>query len=256
MVRENSFSDSDGRSLTPDLEEENDFIGPSSSAASPAVGQTSPTKPIFDFSPQRDLSTSVEAAAAPARGSLSPRDNVNRPGLPDTDTLSAPAVLPSQGQSIAKERFKLSVRKVIHMNRGSSAMSFGRISAGAEPGIDPRRSSAFLNYGHLRQRCTVEVIDYSAVRSSFGRMHNKGFVQFMEDPRASKREPWVKVRWINIGGISWDVIAALAIKFGTADRLLGIVAAESSYIQIYIRLLWKTSCTSVDSSRALNRITI
>ncbi|KAI5114896.1 hypothetical protein M0805_001812, partial [Coniferiporia weirii] len=30
---------------------------------------------------------------------------------------------------------------------------------------------------------------------------------------ASKRESWVKVRWINIGGVSWDVISSLALKY-------------------------------------------
>lgn len=85
---------------------------------------------------------------------------------------------------------------------------------GAEPGIDPRRSSAFLNYGHIRQKCTIEIADYSSVRASFGRMENRGFTEFLGDPTASKRESWAKVRWINIGGLSWDVISALAIKYG------------------------------------------
>lgn len=89
-----------------------------------------------------------------------------------------------------------------------------RRGVGAEPGIDPRRESAFMNYGHIRQKCLIEVVDYSAVRSSFGRMTNTEFVRLISDERASAREPWVKVRWINVGGISWDVISALAIKYG------------------------------------------
>lgn len=60
----------------------------------------------------------------------------------------------------------------------------------------------------------IEVVDYSAVRSSFGRMNNATFIDMMNDKAASEREPWVKVRWINIGGISWDVLSALAIKYG------------------------------------------
>lgn len=85
---------------------------------------------------------------------------------------------------------------------------------GAEPGIDPRRSSAYMNYGHIRQKCKIELVDYSAVRSSFGRMENRGFVEFMSDERACTPESWVKVRWINIGGISWDVISSLALRYG------------------------------------------
>jgi Mg2+ and Co2+ transporter CorA len=44
-------------------------------------------------------------------------------------------------------------------------------------------------------------------------MTNKSFVDMMGNEAASSREPWVKVRWINIGGISWDVISALALKY-------------------------------------------
>jgi hypothetical protein len=47
-------------------------------------------------------------------------------------------------------------------------------------------------------------------------MSNTGFIQFLQNNQASAREPWVKVRWINIGGISWDVISALAIKYGNS----------------------------------------
>jgi len=43
---------------------------------------------------------------------------------------------------------------------------------------------------------------------------NREFVQFLNDDDASAEEPWVKVRWINVTGISWDVISALAIKYG------------------------------------------
>ncbi|KAJ3519616.1 hypothetical protein NM688_g9275 [Phlebia brevispora] len=98
------------------------------------------------------------------------------------------------------------------MRRSSLALLSHR-TVGAEPGIDPRRESAFVAYGHIKQQCLIEVVDYSSVRSSFGRMTNQEFVRLMQDDRASAKEPWVKVRWINVGGISWDVISALAIKY-------------------------------------------
>ena len=93
-----------------------------------------------------------------------------------------------------------------------------RRGVGAEPGVDPRRASANLAYGHIRQQCLIEVNDYSTMRTSFGRMTNAEFIRLLDDPSASRREPWVKVRWINVGGISWDVISALALKYG-ASRL-------------------------------------
>lgn len=89
-----------------------------------------------------------------------------------------------------------------------------RRGAGAEPGVDPRRASADAEYGGIKQQCVIELVDYSAVRTSFGRMTNREFVEYMNDSKASVREPWVKVRWINIGGLSWDVLKALSIKYG------------------------------------------
>ena len=103
----------------------------------------------------------------------------------------------------------------MHINKTSSY--FSNKGPGAEPGVDVRRDSAYLNYGHIRQNCLIEIADYSSVRSSFGRMTNVEFINFLNNPRACGREPWVKVRWINVGGISWDVIRALALKYGMAD---------------------------------------
>ncbi|KAJ7056655.1 magnesium transporter [Mycena amicta] len=108
-------------------------------------------------------------------------------------------------------RFRHAVRKVIAMHRGTAVIT-GR-GIGAEPGVDVRRASADAMYGAIRQDCVIEVADYSVVRSSFGRMTNREFVNFMNDPAASAPEPWVKVRWINIGGMSWDVIKAISLKY-------------------------------------------
>lgn len=111
-----------------------------------------------------------------------------------------------------KDKFRAAVRKVMVLRRGTSYLSgVGRV--GAEPGVNPRRVSANLLYGHIRQDCVIEVIDYSSVRSSVGRMTNAEFVNLLNDPAASAREPWVKVRWVNIGGLSWDVIKAVSMKY-------------------------------------------
>jgi hypothetical protein len=115
-------------------------------------------------------------------------------------------------QLTPKDRFRAAVRKVIAVHRTSTIALRGRL--GAEPGVDPRRDSAFAVYGHVRQKCVIDVIDYSTIRCSAGRMTNSGFIKFLQNDRASAREPWVRVRWINIGGISWDVISALALKYG------------------------------------------
>jgi hypothetical protein len=185
MPRENSFSDTSGRSLTPDLEDE------LAAAAAP-----SPSSPISPAVPTSPVVTSA------------PRD-VKSPSIHSKATHNTQRARPSFS---AKDRFRATVRKVIQLQRSTTVIASHGI--GAEPGVDPRRESALINYGHIKQDCVIEVVDYSAVRSSVGRMTNREFVNLLNDPAASSPEPWVKVRWINIGGISWDIASTLALKYG------------------------------------------
>ena len=66
------------------------------------------------------------------------------------------------------QRFRILVQKVIHLNIASRHL-FGR-RLGAEPGIDVRKNSAFLDYGHIMQSYLIEVVDYSSTRSSFRKL--------------------------------------------------------------------------------------
>ncbi|PCH34323.1 hypothetical protein WOLCODRAFT_135642 [Wolfiporia cocos MD-104 SS10] len=202
MPRENSLSDSEGRSLTPDLEEmmqreayrssENPFI-------------SLRTTEEFD---EQSRPTNLDLRSAPAalnRDAGSP--TARSPARPNFDNILRPAY------TTPGDRFRTAVRKVMAMNRTATTMMLPRVGVGAEPGIDPRNASASLNYGHIKQRCVIEVVDYSTIRTSFGRMTNHEFIKMLRDPGASRRDSWVRVRWINIGGVSWDVISALALKY-------------------------------------------
>ncbi|KAI0327693.1 hypothetical protein GY45DRAFT_1283295 [Cubamyces sp. BRFM 1775] len=195
MPRENSFSDSDGRSLTPDLEDD---------AGSPVYDGTHAER----YTATRPAIESTNIQSTPAIMSTSEQQTLREP-LPTSPSGAPPAQRPSF--MTPTERFRSTVRKVMAMRRTSSLMT--RRGIGAEPGVDPRRASAFLNYGHIRQQCLIEVNDYSTMRTSFGRMTNAEFIRLLADSNASRREPWVRVRWINVGGISWDVISALALKY-------------------------------------------
>ncbi|KAF9011264.1 magnesium transporter [Cyathus striatus] len=200
MPRENSFSDSEGRSLTPDLsEEEHDQF--QAVQQSSQVPPTSPASPTGEHLHGLALITSRLSKHSA------------RTGKSNIGTAPSPVhVIPGWKTLTPKDRFKAAVRRVMTMRKGTSVLTGGG-RVGAEPGVDPRRASADLTYGHIKQDCVIEIVDYSTLRTSFGRMTNKEFVSFMGDPEASRRDPWVKVRWINIGGMSWDVIKAVSIKY-------------------------------------------
>ncbi|KAK0209054.1 hypothetical protein DFS33DRAFT_498400 [Desarmillaria ectypa] len=191
MPRENSFSDSEARSLTPDLSEEEEASG----GAPPTSPTYSVRPPFLAEPPSQEHAHSHGLFASSSKYSLHSKKTTR-----------------SRRKMEPKDKFRMAVRKIIAMHRGTSMITTrGRV--GAEPGVDPRRVSADIQYGSIRQNCVIELFDYSSVRHSFGRMTNKEFVNFLDDPGASKPEPWVKVRWINIGGMSWDVIKAVSLKY-------------------------------------------
>lgn len=116
------------------------------------------------------------------------------------DMVPRPRLLP-------RDRFRSAVRKVVAMHR--LAANVGPV--GREPGVDPRRAAVQLEYGHIKQRCTIEVTDYSSLRHTSRIMNNEEFSEFINNDR---RESWAKVRWINVGGLDWSVISALALAYG------------------------------------------
>ncbi|KAF8987490.1 hypothetical protein BDQ17DRAFT_1393525 [Cyathus striatus] len=198
MPRENSFSDSDGRSLTPDLsEEEHELHVPQPSNQAPTSSNPPTANKLHSLQPI--------ASILSKHSTHTKKSNVA--------TASVHAI--SGWKTLApKDRFKIAVQRVMMMRKHTAILAIGSGGrVGAEPGVDPRRPSANLTYGHIKQDCTIEVVDYSALRTSFKTMTNKEFVDFMNDHDASRRDPWVKVRWINIGGMSWDVIKVVSIKY-------------------------------------------
>ncbi|EIW87253.1 hypothetical protein CONPUDRAFT_161839 [Coniophora puteana RWD-64-598 SS2] len=147
------------------------------------------------------------------------------------------------------ERFRAAGRKVIQMHRTASLLSRltrAPTTKGFEPGIDPRRHTAMLAYGHLRARCVIQVADYSALRTSIRQMGNEEFITMLKDADASVLAPWAKVRWINIRGISWDVLSELALRYELHPLALedilhqrGHARSKADYYptQLFIRVL-------------------
>lgn len=128
MPRENSISD-DGRSLTPDLPEVDD-----------TVPQTlDPTRTETPFIAVTKPSGIQTVASAPDGISTRPPVRPTFDGAAQSDPLN---------------RFRASVQKVIRLHRSTSILD-NRTDIGAEPGVDPRRETAFLAYGHLRQNWCV-----------------------------------------------------------------------------------------------------
>ncbi|KAI3343279.1 hypothetical protein F4824DRAFT_485058 [Ustulina deusta] len=86
---------------------------------------------------------------------------------------------------------------------------------GAEPGIDPRKPDGGQNIPpDLHAECQVTIVDFSREDLEIYEMDNAELIEFVSQPQPS----WVKCRWINVNGLSWDVIQALG-KYKDLHRL-------------------------------------
>ncbi|KAL1712732.1 hypothetical protein EV715DRAFT_259250 [Schizophyllum commune] len=121
----------------------------------------------------------------------------------------------------------------------TSTIQGGNSDAGAEPGIDPRLSSANEKYSHFEEDCAIDIIDYSAKDATFQRMHNSEFAELMYDTAAQKRDSppphWTDkmgstpFRWISITGIDWNVLSSLALRYDLHALALEDVLQEQGF---------------------------
>jgi Mg2+ and Co2+ transporter CorA len=76
---------------------------------------------------------------------------------------------------------------------------------GAEPGVDTKKEAEDANYNHLYTRCQITVVDFSDERVECHELDNDTLEDFLSYPK----EDWVSCRWVNVNGLSWDVIRTL-----------------------------------------------
>lgn len=77
---------------------------------------------------------------------------------------------------------------------------------GAEPGFDPSKpDGGHSEVSTLSAPCEITVVDFSQEDLRVRRFDNKSFIEFLEEPGPR----WATCRWVNVNGVSWDVIQAL-----------------------------------------------
>ncbi|KAI1610978.1 MIT family metal ion transporter [Exophiala viscosa] len=116
---------------------------------------------------------------------------------------------------------KVSVKTMRRRNRqGSNTVIYGGTdmgrttgwAPGLEPGIDtsdpaPTGQEGHLtsvHYENLKQRCEITVVDFSNDDITTTDLDNDNLEEFLQKPQ----QP-ADVRWINVNGLSWDVIRLL-----------------------------------------------
>ena len=82
---------------------------------------------------------------------------------------------------------------------------------GSEPGFDPKLpDGGHASMPTLSAPCKITVVDFSHGHVEKRHFDNQTFIDYLDRPK----DEWAKCRWINVNGLSWDVIQALGAKKG------------------------------------------
>ncbi|THC96800.1 hypothetical protein EYZ11_003725 [Aspergillus tanneri] len=151
----------------------------------------------------------IEAHAGSIRREISPGIHI----APSTEDLSSPEMIPNT-RTMSRDTIRNRTR------RSNTARSYHPDSVapdsswqpGTEPGIDPTKPLPAYNADwlsslptDLQKRCEIIVVDFSQHEMRQYELSNDTLDAFL----AREREPWVQCRWINVNGLSWDVIRTL-----------------------------------------------
>ncbi|QRV73040.1 CorA-like magnesium transporter protein [Ceratobasidium sp. AG-Ba] len=117
------------------------------------------------------------------------------------------------------DQFRSVVRAVMQMNKTHVALK--DLTPGV--GADLQRGDPYELYGHHHQDCKVHVWDYGPTKARPLQFQtNHDFIEWLESDK-SERGLWSKVRWINISGLSWDILGVLKQKYDLHPLSLDVV---------------------------------
>lgn len=167
-----------------------------------------------DYAAEHGL-TGVSSDIAPNRidieaQSHSPR---RRPSPSPIDDPVSPSAFsaPARVDSVSTIRRRSKRTNTLRSYYREGASPERQWEAGKEPGIDPNRASPLSDSEwtllpvELHRICEITVVDFSQEDMRHYVLDNTSLEQFL----AREREPWVQCRWINVNGLSWDVIRIL-----------------------------------------------
>ncbi|KAF8167595.1 hypothetical protein B0H34DRAFT_23363 [Crassisporium funariophilum] len=109
------------------------------------------------------------------------------------------------------------------------------LHAGAEPGVNPRSGTSIAEFSHFKQQCQIDVVDYDCDDASFERMSNADLILMLQKEELGigigpdDDLPPRRVRWVNIGGIDWDVLSAVALKYNFHSLALEDILHERGH---------------------------
>ncbi|PLN78527.1 cora family metal ion transporter [Aspergillus taichungensis] len=152
---------------------------------------------------------SMEAFPPPPQDIEAHPRSPNRPVSSPRDAASPDTVTRITSRETVRNRMRRNTARSYHAEGFSHDNSW---QPGTEPGIDPNQPLPAYEADwtpnippHLHRRCDIIVVDFSQHEMRQYELDNDTLALFL----ARKKEPWVQCRWINVNGLSWDVIRIL-----------------------------------------------
>ena len=165
-----------------------------------------------------DVDLESQPQSTPDDTSQKPRVTIQDHAQDGTD--SPPALVQNNKRTatlISRSTMKsLRKRGRANTNIAYGAEEMGRATGwepGQEPGLDTSDPAPPYSHGEghagpaseLQQHCEITVVDYSQDEILQFNLDNGNLEEFLQQPK----EDWAAVRWINVNGLSWDVIKIL-----------------------------------------------
>lgn len=159
---------------------------------------------VIDIEPQPG-SISQDAISPTTR--IPPSFHPSEDGSPHPETV--PPAARNSNETIRNRTRRSNTARTYHPDSVAHDPTW---QPGTEPGIDPTKPLPAYNAdwmsnipSDLHKRCEIIVVDFSQHEMRQYELDNDTLGPFL----AKEREPWVQCRWINVNGLSWDVIRAL-----------------------------------------------
>ncbi|KAJ4991359.1 putative CorA family metal ion transporter [Stagonosporopsis vannaccii] len=129
-------------------------------------------------------------------------------------------------------------------------------TAGSEPGIDITDEGAWPQW-RQKVQSQITAVDFSADRIEKYELTNATLGEFLAKPR----EKWVTCRWINVNGLSWDVVRLLGEKqklhglaiedlLHTRNRTKADWYPEHVFVLLTLQRLVRKSASTADGETA------
>ncbi|OXG09746.1 hypothetical protein C367_07056 [Cryptococcus neoformans Ze90-1] len=218
-----AFSTSCKKTNMAGVEQPRPSLGPNRSSTS-TVFQVRSLADIFPSNFKSDMRTASFPSQTDVDVEAQPSTSLNRWTKHDRSPRSRATDLSGLGNGIRHRHATLSSSS---SRRNSDQCRWlntsTAVGTGDEPGVDVKSRRDQKNYGHLKGKTHIKIVDYCSNPDQNCMNQSSDFpgdkLQEWLDSEHGKRQldedgKPIGVRWIHVDGVNWEVVKSLVLRFG------------------------------------------